>query len=103
VGQPVQVPNRCSGAQRGPVILLLALLPLAACGFDRRGGWYAAIKCRVTEETSDYREQPPGTLIQSDTFEGCLLGEVIVCPDEAGSDYDSIRCGEIQAGSVRRD
>lgn len=96
------MPNRSSSALRGLVALLLALLPLAACGFDR-GGWNAPIKCKVTEETSDHRKQPPGTLIQSDTFEGCVLGEVIVCPDDAGSDYDKIRCGEIQTGSVRRD
>jgi hypothetical protein len=42
-------------------------------------------------------------MVRSDAFEGCLLGEVIVCPENAGSDYDDIRCGEVQSGSVRRD
>lgn len=101
VRQSVLMPTRSLSVPRWLVAVLLACVPVVACGGP--GGGHAPIECKVTEETSDYRKQPPGTLIQSDTFEGCVLGEVIVCPDDAGSDYDGIRCGEIQTGSVRRD
>lgn len=61
------------------------------------------IHCKVTERTAESRGLPVGSVWKSDDFEGCLLGEVIVCPEEAGSAYDNIRCGEVQTGSVRRD
>ena len=96
------MPPRSLSSPRWLIAVLLAGVSVGACGGDPGGG-FAPIECKVTEETSEYRKQPPGAMIPSDAFEGCALGEVIVCPDDAGNEYDRIRCGEIQTGSVRHD